>query len=94
MAEIPVVELQTIIIVVAIIAGAIRGVIGYFLTAPADEKLSLKKLGKTIVRYGVQNLVSINLMAAIGGITWTVNAIAVYTAVQIAIELGFDLKKT
>jgi hypothetical protein len=90
---VPIVELQVTIIVASLIAGALRGFLGYWLTAPEDEPFNPSKVGKTVVRYAIFNLVSVNLIAY-SGVVWTVTGVFIYTLAQLATELGFDLKKT
>jgi len=93
MAEILVADLQVIIIVAALMAGALRGFIGYWLTAPDTEPFQPQKIGKTITRYALFNLVTVNVLA-LSGVTWTVVGVIIYALAQLAAELGFDLKKT
>ena len=90
---VPIAELQIVIIVAALIAGALRGFLGYWLTAPEDEPFNPNKIGKTMVRYAIFNLVSINLIAY-SGVTWSVTGVFIFALSQLATELGFDLKKT
>lgn len=52
----------------------------------------LKKLLKTVVRYAVFNLAAVNIMA-VGGVKWTVMGVIIFTLTQLAMELGFDVKK-
>ena len=92
MAEIPVVELQLVVAAVAILAGILRGGIGYWFGTPDDEPFSGKKFSKTVVRYAIFNLVSVNILAY-AGILWTPVTVAIYTATQIASELGFDINE-
>lgn len=92
-AELPLAQLQATIIVAALIAGAIRGFLGYWLTAEEDEAFNPNKIGKTIARYALFNLVSVNLLAYTG-VIWTITGVFLYTLCQLAVELGFDLKKT
>jgi len=90
--EVPIAQLQLAIVVAALIAGAIRGFLGYWLVAPEDEPFMPKKLGKTVVRYAVFNLVAVNVIAA-GDVQWTIVGVFIFALSQLAMELGFDVKK-
>ena len=90
---IPIAELQVTIIVASLIAGALRGFLGYWLTAPENEPFIPSKVAKTVVRYAIFNVVSINLIAY-SGVVWTITGVFIFTLSQLATELGFDLKKT
>lgn len=88
----PVAELQVAIIVAALIAGALRGLLGYFLAAPDEEPFMPRKAAKTVLRYAIFNLAAVNAVAA-GGVHWTVAGVFVFAFMQLAMELGFDLQK-
>lgn len=91
--EIPIAELQVTLIIVALMVGAARGIIGYWWTAPESEPFNYNKLCKTAVRYAVVTFVGINI-TAYAGTVWTISGVIVYTLIQLAIDLGLDLKKT
>jgi len=92
MLEAQVADLQVAIIVVALIMGAARGVVGYWLLAPDTEKWSWNKFGKTVVRYALFNLASVNGIAVAGQMVWTVAGVIAYTFAQLALEVGFDVQ--
>lgn len=88
----PVAELQAVIVIVALTAGALRGFLGFWFTAPEGEPWTPNKILKTMTRYAIFNIVIIN-SAALAGVTWTPMGIMLFTFIQIAPEIGWDQKK-
>jgi len=87
----PTSDLQIIIVLLALAIGAVRGGIGYYLSAPESEDFNPRKVAKSMVRYAIVNLVGVNLLAVGGGITWTATSVVIYTLVQLGAEMGIDM---
>ena len=88
------IELQSTIIIVALIAGGFRGIIGYYLNAPPNEGIDLRKIISTLIRYSILNLLAVNGSAAIGGVNWTVVGVIIISLVWLAQDIGVDTYKT
>ena len=88
------IELQSTIIIIALIAGGIRGIIGYYLNATPNEGIDPRKIIRTLIRYSILNLLAINGSAAIGGVTWTVVGVIVISFIWLAQDIGVDTYKT
>lgn len=84
-------ELETVILVVAAVVGAVRGGVGYLMNHDEKEPFNWKKLAKSIGRYIVVSIVGINALA-VTGIEWTQNTIIVFNVIGLATDIGIDFR--
>ena len=89
---IPAIDLQYVVLIVAVLFGAIRGALGYFLMAPEGEAFNTLKFGKSIIRYAIVNIVGINLIG-LTGVEWTAVSVIIYTIMQLSVDIGIDMNK-